>query len=155
MVLVRLSGSMLHWCGSCPHHHHACCSSSSFEAFDWRGGVAVADTISATVCATATVVAAAATAMCVLGATMIVASAVAVRGLVATVVVSTTTVVVTATVAATTTVVAVALLSMAASATWVLLVVDDTRGGLAIAKGLSEHLKLPLDRRDVGRVGSE
>ncbi len=25
-----LGGSMLHWCGSCPHHHHACCSSSSF-----------------------------------------------------------------------------------------------------------------------------
>ncbi len=59
------------------------------------------------------------------------------------------------TVAATTTVVAAALLSAAASATWALLVVDDTRGGLAIAEGLAEHLELPLDHVDVGRVGSE
>ncbi len=125
-----------------------------FETFDRRGGVAGADTISATVCTAATVVAAAAASVCVLVAT-IVASAAAVRGLVATVVVSTTTVVATASVTATTTVVAAALLSAAASATWALLVVDDTRGGLAIVEGLTEHLELPLDRVDVGRVGSE
>ena len=28
-------------------------------------------------------------------------------------------------------------------------------GGLAVADGLAEHLELPLDCRDVGRVGSE
>ncbi len=125
-----------------------------FETFDRRGGVAGADTVSAIVCAAATVVATAAAAVCVLVAT-IVASAAAVCGLVATVVVSTTTVVATASVTATTTVVAAALLSAAASATWALLVVDDTRGGLAIAEGLAEHLELPLDGVDVGRVGSE
>jgi len=85
---------------------------------------------------------------------LIVASTAAVHGLIATVVVSTTTVVATATLAPMTTV-AAALFSTAASATWAPLVVDDTRGGLAIAEGLAEHLKLPLDRRDVGRVGSE
>ena len=115
-----------------------------FETFDRRGGVAGADIVSATVCATATVVAAAATAMCVLGATMIVASAIAVRGLVATVVVSTTTVVVTATVAATTTVVAIALLSTAASATWALLVVDDTQGGAGHCQGLVRAFEVAL-----------
>ena len=124
------------------------------KMFD-RRGVASADTISATVCATVTVVAAAAAAVCILGATMNVASAAAVRGLIATVVVSTTTIVATASVAATTTIVAAALLSTAASATWALLVVADTWGGLAIAEGLAEHLELPLDCCDVGRVGLE
>ena len=46
-------------------------------------------------------------------------------------------------------------MSTAASTTWALLIVDDTRGGLAIADGLTEHLELPLDRGDVGHVGSE
>ena len=131
-----------------------------FETLDRRGGVtatvcaAATVVAAATVCAAATVVAAAA-ALCVLVAT-IVASAAAVHGLlVATVVVSTITVVSTAAVSATTTVVAAALLSAAASATWALLVVDDTLGRLAIAEGLAKHLELPLDRVDVGRVGSE
>ena len=69
--------------------------------------------------------------------------------------VTTTTVVSTATVGATSTVVATALLSTAASATWALLVVDDAGRGLAISDGLAEHLELPLDRHDVGRVGSK
>jgi hypothetical protein len=47
------------------------------------------------------------------------------------------------------------LLSAAPSATWALLVVDGTWGRLAIAEGLAKHLELPLDRVDVGRVGSE
>ena len=47
------------------------------------------------------------------------------------------------------------LLSTAASATWALLVVDDARRGLTISDGLAEHLELPLDCHDVGRVGSE
>jgi hypothetical protein len=156
-VLVVLS-----WVGTCRTgvvvvHIATMCAAvvPVFELFDQRGWVAGADTASATVCGAITAVAAAPAAVCILGATMIVASAAAVCGLIATVVVSTTAIVATTIVAATSTVVVAALLSTAASATWALLVVDDTWGGLTIADGLAEHLELPLDCRDGGRVCSE
>ena len=155
VVTCRLALVVLSWAGACLAGvvvvHIATMRAAVvpvFETLDRCGGVAGGGTVFTTVCAAATVVAAAAAAVCVLVAT-IVATATAICGLlVATVVVSTTTVVASASVAATTTVVAAALLSA-------LLVVDDTRGGLAIAEGLAEHLELPLDRVDVGRVGSE
>ena len=53
------------------------------------------------------------------------------------------------------TIVATVMLTTAPSAAWALLVVDDARWGLVISDGLAEHLELPLDRHDVGRVGSE
>ena len=119
-----------------------------FETLDRRGGVTATVCAAATVVAAATVcvaptVVAAAAAVCVLVAT-IVASAAAVRGLVATVVVTTTTVVATATVAATTTVVATALLSTAVSATWALLIVDDTRGGAGRCRRLGRAFGIAL-----------
>jgi hypothetical protein len=155
---------VLFWAGACRAgvvvvHIATMCAAvvPVFETFDRCGGVACAVTVSATVCcAAATIVAAAAAAVCVLGASMIVASATAVRFLVATVVVSTTTVVATATVATTTTDVAPALLSTAASATWALLVVVDTRGGWPLPRAWQSIWSCPwiavmlalLDRSD-------
>jgi hypothetical protein len=124
------------------------------KTLDWRGGldtwvlvVDVAGAVADAVCDAATVVAAAA-AVPVLIAT-VVAAAPTVCVLVATTIVS------AAAVPAAATVISTALLSTAASATWALLVVDDTGRGRVISDGLAEHLELPLDRHDVGRVGSE
>ncbi len=128
------------------------------KALDWRGGLpawvlgaGIAGIVTAAVCAAATVVAATTAAVSwVLVATIIAAAAAAVC-----VLATTTTVVSAAIVAAASTVVATAMLSMPASTMWALLVVDDARWGLNISDGLTEHLELPLNHHDVGRVGSE
>ena len=86
--------------------------------------------------AVATAIVAAVTTVCIAAATA------------AAIVAATTSIVATA-------VVVTALLAVAASATWVLLVLDDARQGLAIADSLAEHLELPLHCHDVGHVGSE
>ena len=127
------------------------------EMLDWRGGLAawvlVANAVSAAVCAATTVVATAAVRVLV---AIVRAAAVCVLvGTTTTVVVATTAVVSAATIAAASTIVATLLLSTAASATWALLVVDDAGRMLAISDGLAEHLELPLDCHDVGRVASE
>ena len=125
------------------------------KALDWSGGLAawvmgaiVAGVETTALCAPTTFVAAAAV-ICVLVATVIAAAAAIC------VLVATTTIVSAATVSAASAIVATTVMSTAASATWALLVVDDARWGLAISNGLAEHLELPLDRHDVGRVGSE
>ena len=126
------------------------------EALDWHGGLAtwvlgaiIAGVVTAAVCAATAAVVAAATVIYVLDATIIAAAAAVC------VLVATTTVLSAATVAAASTVVVTAMLSTAASATWGLLLVHDARRGLAISDGVAEHLELPLDCHDVGRVGLE
>ena len=131
------------------------------ETHDWCGRLAawvlVVNAVSAAVCAATTIVATAADRVLV---AIVVAAAAAAAvcvlvGTTTTVVVATTAVVSAATVVAAFTFVATALMSTATSATWALLVVDDAGRRLAISDGLAEHLKLPLDCYDVGRVALE
>ena len=131
------------------------------KTLDWCGRLAawvlVVKAVSAAICAAATIVATAA--VCVLVAIVVAAAAAATVCVLVrtatTVVVATTAVVSATTVAASSTIVATALVSTTASARWALLVVDDAGRRLAISDGLAEHLKLPLDCYDVGRVALE